>query len=72
MSVGLALYIKGLISPYFCVICRQFWKKIDKLDPDIMQIFSLQELKNKRLLLLSKNRKLLNELKKIIGEDNWI
>lgn len=72
MSPGLALYMKGMISKQYCVVCKPFWIKIKNLDPDILQMFNIEELRDLRERMTAINKKSLSALKKIVKEEYWI
>jgi hypothetical protein len=72
MSKGLACYLNGSISKYYCVVNKPFLEKIRILSEDIGQFLDIDELKIKRAFILNTPLKLRNELKKIMNKDYWI
>jgi len=72
MSPGLAMFIKGLISPHYCMVCKPFWEKIRILDPDLSQLLNFEDLKVKRAFISSLNTRAKSKLKKIVGEEYWV
>lgn len=72
MSPGIAMFLKGLISPYYCMVCKPFWEKIRVLDNDLSQLINYDDLKIKRAFVGSLGTRIKNKLKKIVGEEFWI
>lgn len=72
MSLGMLLFFKNIISPYFCVTNKYFIEELKVLDDDLRQMIDLEDLTTKRKFIKTLPNEIKEKLINITGSELWI